>query len=153
MINQEYLKSILKYDPDTGVFRWVDTNNLAGNMHGGYLRIDVGCDRYGAHQLAFIWMTGECPKGIDHRNGIKTCNIWTNLRAATQSQNTRNAKLRKDNQLGVKGVSKTSSMLYLAQITPEFGPVIRKTFATIEEASKFVIEQRNKCHGEFANHG
>ena len=158
MISQKHLKSILKYDPDTGLFTWLITDvwrlqgTIAGGPSGGYVRIQVDDIRYGAHQLAFIWMTGECPEYIDHRNNDRSDNRWLNLRPATRQQNNQNTKLRRDNKLGIKGVVMTPNGKFCAQITCN-GKTKSKTFATIEEASKFVIEQRNKCHGEFANHG
>lgn len=50
-------------------------------------------------------MTGAFPeRHVDHINGIRNDNRWSNLRIATRQQNNSNVKKRVDNQSGVKGV-------------------------------------------------
>src|ERR1039457_5191932 len=86
MINQEYLKSLLDYDQDTGVFTWISRPtgkgrarlDLLGKRAGSLASIRNGKYRYRSikidgkpwkeHQLAFLWMTGVIPDGIDHRS-------------------------------------------------------------------------------------
>ena len=98
-ITQEYLKSILSYDPETGLFTWLvqkGARALVGSIAGtirnnGYLKINIDKQLYYAHRLAHLYMTGEWPKNhIDHINGIKNDNHWCNLREATYSQNNKN---------------------------------------------------------------
>src|SRR5208337_438545 len=96
LITLEYLRHILKYNPDTGLWKWreyrashVWYGDQAGFLENtGYVRIVIDYERYQAHVLAWFYMTGEWPKNkIDHENTISWDNRWENLREATNSQN------------------------------------------------------------------
>ena len=116
LLTQEYLKSVLNYDLNTGEFRWkinksrrAKKGDLAGctdiNKSSGYTRIWINYKSYRAHRLAWLWMTGEWPQfEIDHKNRIRSDNRWNNLRPATNSQNKINGKAYKNNKSGYKGV-------------------------------------------------
>lgn len=99
MITQQELRSLLDYDPETGIFLWRvsrpprgKAGGVAGYDNGsGYIKISIGGKRYFAHRLAFIWMTGRAPAEVDHANGCGTDNRWRNLRAADRYQNTMNS--------------------------------------------------------------
>lgn len=108
------LKSLLDYDPDTGIFIWkVDRGNnktkglQAGSLHvTGYIHISIDNKIYQAHRLAWLYMTGDWPdQHIDHIDRIRNNNKWNNLRKANRQQNAANQKLRKTNKSGYKGVS------------------------------------------------
>lgn len=108
------LREILHYDPESGELRWlispryrVNIGALAGVLNSrGYRVIKIGGRMYVAHRLAFLWMEGRWPmEEIDHANGDKTDNRWSNLREARQLQNTANARTSIRNTSGYKGVS------------------------------------------------
>ena len=111
-MNIDALKSLLRYEPDTGLIYWIAKGKgmikkkAAGTLlHSGYLGICIGPKRWQAHRIAWALHTGEWPKDqIDHINGIKTDNRACNLREATNSQNGKNLKLSKANTSGHKGV-------------------------------------------------
>lgn len=108
MINQAYLKSILDYEPETGIFRWKivkrgwrgKTIAFPGDRAGhierdGYWRISIDGKFYLMHRLAWLWMTGDWPEiVIDHKDRDKGNNKWANLRDATYSENSRNSSRR-----------------------------------------------------------
>lgn len=113
-VTQEYLKTILYYNPKTGEFtRLVSTSNyvavgdIAGSATlGGYVEMSVKNKSYLAHRLVFLYMTGSWPKNdVDHMNQIKNDNRWCNLRECTVSQNLANSKIPKNNTSGFKGVT------------------------------------------------
>ena len=112
MIAQDRLMEVLEYSPETGVFTWtqrrrgVKVGEECGRISKahGYREICVDGVLSRAHRLAFIYMTGNCPKYVDHINCVKTDNRWDNLRACTHSQNMVNTELQADNTSGVKGV-------------------------------------------------
>ena len=112
-LTAERLRSLLIYDPATGIFtrrvsrQGFHAGTQAGVIHkaSGYVYIGVDRKRYRAHRLAWLYMTGEWPVEIDHDNTIRSDNRWSNLREATRSQNNANAQRRADNTSGHKGVS------------------------------------------------
>jgi hypothetical protein len=115
MITQEYLKAILDYCPETGVFTWIKTHlcsnkkpgDIAGHIHPktGYVSITIDRKFNAAHRLAFLFMTGSYPKNdVDHINHVKHDNRWSNLRDVTNTINHQNKKMRKNNTSGVSGV-------------------------------------------------
>ena len=114
------LRQLLSYDPATGHFIWRDfKRTYAGQARPGAVAGYLGRDGYimlrvngrdtRAHRLAFLFMTGKpIPKGkeIDHINGIRRDNHWSNLRLVTRSQNCMNRHtIRSDNKSGQCGVS------------------------------------------------
>lgn len=113
-LTQDQLKSILDYDPKTGLFTWkvkksprASAGSVAGSAHiAGYVEIGVDDHSYLAHRLAFLWMTGVFPSDqIDHINGVRDDNRWENLRAVSDQANKQNMKRPRNNRSGVVGVS------------------------------------------------
>ena len=95
MLDQKTLKENLEYCPDTGNFTWLVSKNnrvkagaIASNInYYGYVRIGINGKQYGAHRLAFLWMTGEFPDECDHINHQRSDNRWENLRSVTSAEN------------------------------------------------------------------
>jgi hypothetical protein len=113
-LTAEYLRSVLHYNPDTGIFtRKVSTSprvkvgDVAGSLDGhGYLRITVQSRLYQAHRLAWLHTYGEWPTGqIDHINRVRTDNRISNLRDVTHKQNNQNRSKSSHNTSGHTGVS------------------------------------------------
>jgi len=118
MLTADYLRSLLGYDPATGVFTWKvrrrgkNGRTVIGKEAGfirandGYRFIGIDGTTYPAQKLAWLHMTGEWPSGIvDHANRERWDNRWSNLRAATRTENNQNKSIRSDNQSGRTGVS------------------------------------------------
>lgn len=84
---------------------------IAGTVSShGYIRMCVNGYQEYAHRLAFLYVTGSFPdKGVDHINGVRTDNRWSNIRDVSQAINCKNASKRKDNVSGVTGVYWDSS--------------------------------------------
>lgn len=94
-LTQQRLQDILHYDPDSGEFRWRVQEGFehhAGEIAGCSMRSDYWCIHvdgcsYRAHQLAWLYMTGEWGRPlIAHRDGDPFNNRWRNLRLASGSE-------------------------------------------------------------------
>jgi len=66
---------------------------LKGSADNGYIRVDLSKDNnaihYRIHQLVSAAFIGPCPEGkqINHKDGIKTNNVVSNLEYVTLSEN------------------------------------------------------------------
>lgn len=110
-LNQEQLKLILHYNPDTGVFTYLKKNtrnnigDIAGKNNKRYPSIYIDGKNYLVHRLAFLYMNGEWPKKeIDHINRVKSDNRWANLRECTHAENQMNVGITSRNKSGYKGI-------------------------------------------------
>ena len=143
-LTAEYLRSILDYNPETGIFtrkvstsRRVKVGDVAGCQNGGgYLLIRVCSRLHRAHRLAWLHTYGVWPKDqIDHINRNRSDNRISNLREVTNKQNGQNASKRSDNTSGHPGVywhkrdSKWQAGIMHNQKIIHLG-----LFATLEEA-------------------
>lgn len=112
-LTHERLRSLLKFDVETGEFSWLTLTSARSNRqpfkgcasNNGYLKIRVDKKLYYAHRLAWFYVYGEWPKLLDHINRDRTDNRMSNLRLATRAENAMNVGLLKNNTSGVKGVS------------------------------------------------
>ena len=113
-LTAEYLRSILHYEPETGIFTRkvrtasrVKVGDVAGSPDGhGYLLIQLQSRKYKAHRLAWLYIRGSWPTDqIDHINRIRTDNRIANLRDVSHKQNGQNASKPSNNTSGHPGVS------------------------------------------------
>lgn len=116
----------LSYEPSTGVLRWRLRGRgefssdrafnfwntkyggkvaLAAIGSGGYLAGKLRGRYLSAHRAAFAIMTGSLPEGdVDHIDGDRANNRWSNLRVVTRSENCANRAMHKNNTSGEVGV-------------------------------------------------
>lgn len=108
-MTRDELSKIVQYSPETGHFTWVGCG--AGYMNGrragsrqknGYRKIGIRGELIYEHRLAFLAMGVSLPHHVDHINRVRDCNEWSNLRAATPSQN--HGNMMAHNKSGVRGV-------------------------------------------------
>lgn len=158
-LTQAKLKRILHYNPDTGDFTWaVDRRGIRIGQKAGYIN-NVDCvvimidgQNYSGHRLAFFYMTGKWPEHeVDHINGKRPDNRWSNLREATRSQNEMNKGRRSDNKTGFTGVYwKPTRQKFLAQIILNGKRTHLGYHDTAEEAAQVRKLAEDKYFGEFA---
>lgn len=162
MLTAERLRSLMAYDPETGIFvRLVSAGcRAAGSEVGlahpstptGYVMMGVDGRLYKAHRLAWLYVYGEWPaKDLDHRDGNRANNAIGNLREATESQNAANSGLRRHNTSGFRGVSwnsragKWKAAIVVRGRTRHLG-----FFADAAEAGAVYEEAAAREFGEFA---
>lgn len=86
---------------------------------------------------------------VDHRNGNGLDNRRENLRLCTQSENQRNARLRRDNSVGLKGVARYSGK-FRARIVVNGTQIYLGLFSTPEEAHEVYRHAAVAEYGDFA---
>ena len=158
------LHNFLSYDSISGALVWklspskkIKAGTVAGSIRPtGYIELGICGTYYKAHRIVWLMFTGEDPHEyqIDHINGIKSDNRFSNLRLATASQNQFNKSGNSRNTSGHKGVtwSKKHNKWQAAFQCNKRSKTIG-LFADIEQAVKAVKEAREKMHKEFHNHG
>jgi hypothetical protein len=143
----------LSYDPETGVFRWLTpgpgkrADGIAGaKMPTGYVHISFERKLYYAHRLAVLFMTGKMPETeVDHANGVRSDNRWSNLRACTTHQNAQNlSQVKRKHDLPM-GVGKNGSGFH-AQIRVGGVSHYLGTHRTPEDAHHAYLQAKAKWH-------
>lgn len=167
-LTQQQLKQLLAYNPETGVFTWLQRSDVRPQWNGryagkvaGYARQATGGGWYWsirifdwpfhAASLAWLYMTGEWPPLIDHRDGDGMNNRWANLRIADKAQNAANSKISSRNTSGYKGAS-------LCKKTGKWRATIRRDgrqewlgyYDTPEAAHAAYMAAAREVHGAFA---
>lgn len=162
MITQDFLKSILHYNPETGVFTWIKKPSMAVNIGDtagnksldGYIVIGIGGKIYRAHRLAWMYCYGDnLPKQVDHINCVRDDNRILNLRSANNKLNSYNRKSTR-NTSGVKGVSFHKRIRkWQANMRVDGVLIHLGYFDCLIEAKKVIDKYRLKTHKDFANYG
>jgi hypothetical protein len=156
-MNIKLLKTLLAYDPVTGLFTWVRSNSkkrvvgtTAGTRHPhGYIRINIRRKMYYAHRLAWLYVHGKFPpQEIDHIDRDPSNNRISNLRLATHAQNASNAPKRRTNASGFKGAYRHQGR-WTSRIQHNGDGIYLGVFDTAEEAHAAYIGASKICHKEF----
>jgi len=170
LITVDYVRSILDYDPETGIFIWKVrplnhfknkrscavwnarySNKIAGKLaKNGYISISINNVSYYAHRLAWLFINNSHAKeNIDHINMKKTDNRIKNLRIATIDENNRNTRSKRKSHLP-KGVYKIKDKKYISSITFNSKQKHLGTF-NCPAAASFAYQIASDIHfGEFA---
>lgn len=155
MLTQEYLKSRLRYDPETGHFTWISelarwSGKRAGSSDSaGYIAIEIDGRGYKAHRLAWLYVHGRMPADqLDHINRDKADNRIENLRECTHAENCMN-RVRK-RPCGLPSGVHRSGKRFQALI--RVNGVLRSLgcYDTPDEASDVYQKARIEEFGEFA---
>ena len=164
-IDAATVRSLLSYDPETGVFRWLSdrksgahgsithahAGDVAGSIVHGYVIIGIGKTLYRAHRLAWLYMTGEWPSlDIDHIDTCRANNAFANLRLATRTMNAENnRRARKNSSSGLAGVyhvPRSPAKPWKAQIRSDGKQHYLGCFATCEEAHAAFVAAKRQLH-------
>lgn len=157
MLTQDLLNELFEYCDGNLYWKVSKTNQIKqGDKAGfnnflGYCVIKINSKAYKAHRLIYIMHYGENPKIIDHIDNNPFNNKIENLRAATKIQNGYNAKIRRDNSSGIKGVGWAKRVnKWCAYCTVNKKQHHLGFFDDIKEAEKVVKKFRELHHKEFA---
>ncbi len=150
--SQARVKELLIYNRRTGVFTWRVTRpgciagQEAGSFKtGGYRRIGIDWGMYFAHHLAWVYVTGIWPKGIDHRDGNPSNNAFKNLREATPAQNSQNLKTRTTTASKLTGATPFRRK-WQAQINVAGKYHYLGVFKTAKEAHQAYVKAKARLH-------
>ena len=150
-LTKEYLHQIFKYK-DGELFRLKNGLKVGSNHIKGYKHTTIKKKPYLLHRLIFMMFYGYMPNEIDHINGIRNDNSIENLRPAN-SKNQQNAKIRKDNKSGIKGVYWFAELKkWKVDIGVNGQRKYIGVFDDLELAELVAQEARDKYHGKFARH-
>lgn len=163
MLTAEFVRGLLNYDPETGIFTWkvraancIQIGDISGyRCSSGHIVIRIKRRGYFAHRLAFLYMTGAMPENVvDHRDTDPGNNRWLNLRHATTAQNAQNSGVWKTSTTGFKGVCFNKRIgKYQVQVRANGKRRYLGLYTTAEEAHAAYCEAAGKLHGEFFNGG
>lgn len=160
-LTYQRLKDLLSYDPLSGVFLWkVDRNNriragqIAGcentpDSGGKSFSISIDCRSYRAGRLAWLYMTGEWPKGIvDHRDGNHLNQRWLNLRDVDDQINLQNLHQARANNKssGLLGVHSATGGQWRARIWVNNKNQNLGVFSDPHEAHQAYLEAKRRLH-------
>ena len=144
-LSHELLLQVVDYNPETGIFTWIKypggkakVGSRAGSLRvDGYRRIGFLGKAVTEHRLAWLYMTGEWPKGIiDHKDRDRANNAWGNIRLVSASDSNHNRGSR--NSTGFSGVSPSAGTngRFRSQICTNGKIKNLGSFPTAEEAHK-----------------
>ena len=166
-LTAEYVRSILDYDPETGIFVWKDRTELTpcnrarivGKVAGcvsnrGYIQIKINLVAYQAHRLAWLIVFGKWPdKELDHINTNRVDNRIVNLREAGDDNQAHNQTKRKTNTSGHKGVTWCKKLKkWNAQISVNYKKMNLGYYDNILDAAKAYENAAKELHGKFARY-
>ena len=150
-LSAQYVRSILAYNPNTGIFH--RGGKIAGfiSRRDGYVRIKIHQISYLAHRLAWLYQTGSWPvHEVDHRFGNRADNRWKNLRESTDAQTAANAAKWKKSLHPLKGIAKQRNGRWMARI--RVNKILRYlgTYDTAVQAHRAYKQAAKKYFGSFA---
>lgn len=155
MLTQARLKELLSYDPETGIF--INLINRCAARAGmpigslskeGYIHAGIDMKVYALHRLAWLYMTGSFPSGqIDHIDGCRSNNAFSNLRDVHKDINVQNQKKaqRSNKSTGVLGTFK-NGIGFAARISVHNKKHYLGTFKTIDEAHDAYLKAKRELH-------
>jgi len=135
--------------------RGVPASKPIGNLTtGGYRTVGWKYKKWAVHRLVFLIVHGYLPPDVDHINGNRDDNRVENLRAASRSDNLKNARKRCDNTSGVKGVHWDSQRgKWKAEIKVNGKKLFLGFADNPQDLTPVVCAARKQHHGAFANDG
>ncbi len=144
-------RAMFIYDPATGALIW-RSGRLAGRLAGtlkdtGYRQVYVSKLHYPVHRIIWLMETGAWPSGvIDHIDGHRSNNRWTNLRDVSISVNAQNQKrAMSNNKTGALGVFVDRGVIRMA-INIDGKQRYFSGFESVDEAHQAYVKMKRVHH-------
>lgn len=157
-INADLVKNLFDYHD--GKLIWAVDKGRAKKGQGAYIAssgykvLKFNGVQYLEHRLIWAWHGNENVDCLDHINGNCLDNRIENLRPASQHENMRNSKKRKDNVSGAKGVHWCASKnRWRVVIASNDKQTYVGSFKYLDAAKMAANNYRLSNHKEFANIG
>lgn len=176
MMTADYLNEVFSIDADIGLLIWKErppshfktasagrmwntrfagkapANNVMRGGHVTSVSVCVNSKAIGIHRVIWILSVGPIPPGmfVDHINGDPCDNRLANLRLATAAENSRNRKRTVRNTTGFKGVTKSASGKWVAQLEVHRKSYSLGSFNCPTAAHLAYCRGAKKHFGEFA---
>jgi len=139
---QDKLREMFDYDPDTGILLNKRLSRRAGFVVGGgnstkkHWAVKVGDYVFTQQRIIWMWVHGKDPGSllVDHIDQDSLNNRLSNLRLVTRRQNRENSKLNSNNSTGYRGVYKTRGRYQAKLMLPKGRTQHVGMFDTAEEA-------------------
>lgn len=159
-LTREWLLENFRYEPHTGNLIQLRSRSITNinkpvtkKQTAGYPYISVNGRNYLVHRCAWLMQTGSWPsKWIDHINGIRDDNRWSNLREASHQDNLRYRPKPKSNTTGYKNIQFFPSGSYKVVISLNqlSRLTVQKVFKNLEDALEYRDAKLIEHFGEFA---
>ncbi len=153
------LEDSFSYDPGSGLFLWKRTHSnvakkgtIAGSSDGRYVQLRFYKQRFYAHRIAWLFVTGEDPLHylVDHKNRNPIDNRFINLRLGNKIQNAGNTYLYSHNTSGCRGVYWSEKRRrWVATLSTKNKKIYLGVYTKKEEAAAAYQEAATAYFGEF----
>lgn len=157
-ITHAYILRRFSYDPVTGVMthRETTTNRVkvgdpVGHLHhtSGYLQTRLGGKTVKVHRVIWFYQTGAWPsEDVDHIDGNRSNNAWSNLRQCSREDNLHNMRA-KNPRSGFKGVVQRGGS-FMVRIRTKDKIHHIGSYSSAEVAASAHDEAALRLHGPFA---
>jgi hypothetical protein len=154
-LTPEVLRQIISYEPLSGEISRKNSGSGGGPgiqagtaHHSGYIQVSVMGKLHLAHRLAVLYMTDHWPEyEVDHINGVRCDNRWSNLREATRGQNRQNLTPVTPGVSGLRGANLHKwSKLWRSRLVVDGVTHSLGYFPTAEDAHKAYLMAKADLH-------
>lgn len=147
-------RALFAYDPESGRLAWKIARgrvragaSVSCVSSDGYLLVRVDKQLFLAHRIIWLLQMGEWPSlQVDHKNGVRLDNRWSNLRELNNTENVQNQRrAHVKNKTGLLGATIRGNR-FSAQIKTEGVGVHLGYFGTAVEAHEAYVNAKRESH-------
>lgn len=155
-MDSQTANDIFNYDPVTGVLRWANelprtyfdsdlgwkivsgrnAGKVVGTMESnGYLQVRWKNTAYLVHRVIWLMVVGAWPsEHIDHKDHIRTNNVFTNLRDIPQERNNANKKNNRSGHSSIYEQKRNTNRPWMVQVFSKGKYLTQQSFAELQDA-------------------